>query len=176
MVRRSIIFALLISHCWQNQSEWQHLISNNHLASTRFGLKICTSNTEVQGIAREPSIVNIKICETKLKQVEQFTYLGSVMSQDASCKHDINLATSVAAALDMIWSLKAISKKTKAHLYQALALSVLYKCETWNMRRLDEHKLQVFEMAVLRKISGVSLRDRCINEEIRAALESKISW
>ena len=33
----------------------------------------------------------------------------------------------------------------------------------------DEHRLQLFEMAVLRKISGVNEKDRCRYEEIRAA-------
>ena len=42
------------------------------------------------------------------------------------------------------------------------------------MKQLDEHRLQVFEIAVLRKISGVNLRNRHRNEEIRAALEMEL--
>jgi len=74
------------------QSELKHRISNIHSASTRFGLKIS----------------KIKIGVSELKQVVHFTYLGSAMSQDTRCKHDIkrtiNLANGVAAALGMIWS------------------------------------------------------------------------
>jgi len=52
-------------------------------------------------------------------------------------------------------------------LYQALVLSILlYNSDTWIMRRVKEHRLQVFEMAVLKKFSGGNLRDRYRNEEI----------
>ena len=62
-------------------------------------LRIAASKTEEQCIA----IMKIEIGEAELKQVEHFTYLGSVMSQDAWCELDIkrriNLATGVAVAL-----------------------------------------------------------------------------
>ena len=65
--------------------------------------------------------------------------------------------------------------KTKVRVYEALVLSVLlYNSETWTLKAKDEAKLRVFEMMVLRKICGVSLRDRRRNEEIRATLEIEI--
>ena len=61
--------------------------------------------------------------------------------------------------------------KTKVRVYEALVKSVLlYNSETWTMKRSDENRLRVFEMAVLRRICGVSLRDKWRNEEIKSRL------
>ena len=56
-----------------------------------------------------------------------------------------------------------------------MVLSVLlYNSETWTLNGADEGRLRAFEMSVLRRICGVSLRDRWRNEEIRALLEIDI--
>jgi hypothetical protein len=162
-----------------DQTELQDQISHLHEISTRFGLKISTSKTEVQCISRNPPVLSVNVGSDKLNQVEQFTYLGGVISQDARCELDIkrriNLATGITSSLSTIWKSKDISMKTKVRVYEALVLSVLlYNSETWTLKATDEAKLRVFEMMVLRKICGASLRDRRRNEEIKATLEIEI--
>ena len=67
----------------------------------------------------------------------------------------------IASSLSTVWESRAISLKTKVRVYEALVLSVLlYNSETWNMKGTDETRLRVFEMSVLRRICGVSLRDK----------------
>jgi hypothetical protein len=169
-------FADDISFLADGQSELQQQISSLHNISTRFGLRISTSKTEVQCVSRHPPKLTISIGGTVLNQVEQFTYLGGVISQDARCEHDlkrrVNLATGVASALNTIWESKDISTQTKVRVYRALVLSVLlYNSETWTMRAADESRLRVFEMAVLRRICGVKLMDRWKNDDIRTRLK-----
>ena len=61
---------------------------------------------------------------------------------------------------------------TKTRLYKALVLSVLlYNAETWTMTEEIGRKLLVFEMAVLRRIAGISRWDRRRNVDIRRELE-----
>jgi len=169
-------FADDIAFLADGQPELQQQISQLHTTSSRFGLKISTSKTEVQCISRQPPRLQINIDGTELNQVEQFTYLGGVISQDARCEADIrrrvNLATGVASSLNTVWESRDISVKTKVRVYEALVMSVLlYNSETWTMKGTDESRLRVFEMSVLRRICGVSLRDRWRNEEIKARLE-----
>jgi len=119
-------FADDISFLADGQSELQQQISQLHSVSTRFGLKISTSKTEVQCISRDPRQMKINIRGMELDQVEQFTYLGGVISQDARCELDIkrkiNLATGVASSLNTIWKSREISRKTKVRVYQAFVL------------------------------------------------------
>jgi hypothetical protein len=157
-------------------SELKQQINQLHTTSLRFGLRISTSKTEVQCISRRPQKLSISIGATQLNQVEQFTYLGGVISDDARCELDIkrriNLAVGVSSSLSTVWESRDISTKTKVRVYEALVLSVLlYNSETWTLKGSDEARLRVFEMSVLRRICGVSLRDRWRNEEIKTRLE-----
>jgi len=168
-------FADDIAFLADGQSDLQQQITSLHTASSRFGLKISTSKTEVQCVSRNAPKLMITIGGTELNQVEQFTYLGGVISEDARSEHDIkrriNLATGVASSLNTVLESRDISKATKVRVYCALVLSVLlYNSETWTMRVTDEDRLRVFEMAVLRRICGVSLLDRWRNDDIRARL------
>src|SRR6218665_1836541 len=62
---------------------------------------------------------------------------------------------------------KELSKATKTCMYEMLMLStLLYNAETWTMTEKQKQRLRVFEMACLRKIEGVTRRDRIRNEEI----------
>ena len=55
--------------------------------------------------------------------------------------------------------------------YETLVKSVLlYNSETWTLKEKDKSRLRVFEMTCLRKIEGVTRRDRIRNEEIRGRL------
>ena len=160
----------------ESETDLQSQIDSLHTYSTRFGLKISTSKTEVQCISRSPRAVKINIDSTALAQVDQFTYLGGVISSDASCENDIKrrigLATGASASLNTIWAAKEISKHTKIRVYQSLVLSILlYNSETWTLREADKRRLLVFEMTVLRRILGITRRDRWKNEAVRSQFE-----
>jgi len=66
-----------------------------------------------QCVSRNPPKLTISMGGIVLIQVEQFTYLDGVISQDARCelniKRKINLATSVASSLNAICKSKDIS-------------------------------------------------------------------
>ena len=127
----------------------------------------------MQCISRHPSALKISIGGVELNQVEDFTYLGGVISQDARCEQDIrrriSLATGVASSLRTVWKERDTSLKTKVRVYESLVLSVLlYNAETWTLKVADETRLRAFEMSVLRRICGVSLRDKWRNSDIKA--------
>ncbi|XP_072041667.1 uncharacterized protein [Amphiura filiformis] len=74
--------------------------------------------------------------------------------------------------LNPIWKSKEISTITKLELYKVLVLSIgTYASEAWTIKKRDEQRLLVFEMACLRKILGVTRRDRIRNTSIRDTLD-----
>ena len=78
--------------------------------------------------------------------------------------------------LNSIWKSSEITTLTKLELYRVLVLSIAtYGCETWTLKKKDEQRLLIFEMACLRKIRGVTRLDKIRNTAIREALNFHIS-
>ena len=98
-------------------------------------------------------------------------YTWVVISQDSTCDKDvarrIGLVAGIVRNLGKVWKAKDISKATKVLLYQTLIQSVIsYNAETWTLKEEHKRKLRIFEMSVLRKISGVTRRDHVRNLDI----------
>ena len=71
-------------------------------------------------------------------------------------------------------SARHIMTTTKLWVYETLVLSCfLYNSETWTMKRSSEQN--VFEMACLRRILGVTLRNRLRNNDIKKHLPDQPS-
>jgi len=80
------------------------------------------------------------------------------------------LAAGIVRKLGKIWTSKDIRKVTKVTLYKTLVQSVvLHNAETWTLKQEHQRKLRVFEM--LRRICGVTRRDRKRNIDIINALD-----
>ena len=162
----------------ESKEDLQSLVNAVSESSTNMGLKINIGKTEVQVISKKDVTIDISINNTKLKQVDNFIYLGGKISQKGSCtediKHRIGKALGAVQILNDIWTSKDISTATKIHLYQTLILSILmYGSETWTIKKEDENRLLVFEMACLRKIMGVSRLDKIRNTTIRKTVGLK---
>ena len=58
--------------------------------------------------------------------------------------------------------------------HETIALQIAsilsYNAETWRLKEEDKRKLRVFEMSILRRIAGFSLRDRRHNESNKEGL------
>jgi len=109
------------------------------------------------------------VLNSELTQCEEFVYLGDVFSADGCCDRDVDRTIGLAAG---IWKAKDISKSTKVLLYQSMVQSiVLYNSETWTIKEDQKRKLKTFEMAVLRKICGITRRDRRRNVDILKELQ-----
>ena len=163
-----------------SEEDLQSLVSKVHTVSKRFGLKINIGKTEVQMISKESQPLSVYIEEEKLKQVQTFTYLGGVISENSTSSDDIKrrigLAMGGMQKLSTIWKSKEITPETKMELYRVLILSIAtYGSECWTLKKKDEHRLLVFEMSCLRRILGVSRRDKLRNTSIRESTNCQIS-
>jgi hypothetical protein len=159
----------------ESEEVLQTMLKRIDAESHDFGLTISTAKTVVQCIPPRERRMTASINGVMLEQTTEFVYLGGRVTEDATSDSDIDrrigLATGVACSLIKLWRSKDISSRTKVRLYKSLVLSVLlYNSETWTMREALNRKLLVFEMSVLRRIMGVTRRDRCRNEDVRRQL------
>ena len=162
----------------ESADDLQTLIDRAQAESSRFGLTINTAKTEVQCISPLEHVWTSTIDGVPLRRAKEFVYLGGKMTEAADSKayvdRRIGLATGVAGNLAVIWRSKDIGLMTKTRLYKAMVLSVLLcNAETWTMTEEIGRKLLAFEMAVLRRLGGISRWDRRRNVDIRRGLEIK---
>ena len=81
-------------------------------------------------------ITSWKIDEETMKTVTDFIFLGSNISADSDCSHEIKkdllLGRKVMTNLDSILKSRNITLPTKVHLVKAMVFPVvMYGCENW---------------------------------------------
>ena len=142
--------------------------------SKTIGLKINAKKTNIMVINPDSFTdnVDIKVNNKSLEKVNNFTYLGSKISDINDIMIEINNRISKAACamkqLNNIWKNKAISLKTKMKLYRSNVItSLMYGSEAWQLTEGQEAKINTFDYTCLRKILKISWKDKVTNEEIR---------
>ena len=113
----------------------------------------------------------INIDGESLEQVEDFTYLGSIISTDNSGQKDIkarfNKARFTFSRLKNIWKSKQYNLKTKVRIYNSNVKSVLlYGAEYWRIFKTDMNKLSAFHNSCLRKICNMYWPNKITNDNL----------
>ena len=154
-----------------SESDLQKLMDHFASACDLFGLTISLKKTQVlgQGIPTPPSI---HIRDEHLEVVHQFTYLGSTVTDKLSLDAEINTrigkaATNLSRLTKKVWENNQLTSTTKIAVYKACVLStLLYGSEAWTTYSSQERKLQVFHLRCLRRILGLSWKDKTTNNEV----------
>jgi hypothetical protein len=163
-------------------------------ACTELGLKVNVPKTKVMQIKRifknrnivENEFVddeNILLLEEpatfevygqEIEVVEEFCYLGSIMTSDGRCAIDISSRIeksnkAYGALKKYIFSNKHVpfTAKMKA-ITGVVEPTLLYGSENWALTVEDERRLNAAGMRWLRSALGITLLDRNKNEHIRA--------
>ena len=121
-----------------------------------------------------PSDEIITLDCSEVEHVKEFVFLGSVLLNTTDdVKRRVSLASAAFGKLkNPTWSKRDISKPLEVRLYKAFILPIAtYAAETWTLMSEDARRLEAFEMRCLRAIHGVTLRDRCRNDAVRAVLQ-----
>ena len=123
------------------------------------GLTINTTKTEVMAINTNTS-AHITINDKILKSVDEFVYLGSLISNDKGTAKDIQRrlgqARGTFAQLHNIWRSNIYSLRTKIRLFKTLVRPVLlYGAECWRMTKLDLGRVSAFHNRCLRRICRI---------------------
>ena len=107
----------------------------------------------------------------QLEDVDDFTYLGSVVSKDNGAGKDIKArlgkARGTFARLQSVWKSSQYSLKTKMKIYNSNVKSVLlYGSELWRVIKTETKKIQVFHNGCLRKICKIFWPRKITNADL----------
>ena len=97
--------------------------------------------------------------------MEHFTYLGSVISSDATVSKDLDNRLSKANSSfgrlsKRVWQSHSLRLSTKIQVYTAVAVStLLYDAETWVLYRKQMRLPERFHQRCLHSILGIKWQD-----------------
>ena len=107
--------------------------------SEKVGLKL---NIQKMKIMSSGPITLWKIDGERVETVSDFTFLGSKITVDGDCSHEIKrrllLGRKVMTNLDSIFKSRDITLPTKVRLVKAMVFPVvMYGCESWTVKKAE---------------------------------------
>ena len=152
----------------------QRMVDSLHTAYSRMGQQINVSKTMTLQTAfhhdNPPS--DILINDSSLQSTHSYTYLGSIISDDATVNeeitHRIRQASSAFGRLrDRVFANRNLRISTKVAVYHAVCVStLLYGCETWTVYSRQMRLLESFHTQCLKRILNISWQERIPHTEI----------
>ena len=103
--------------------------------SEKVVLKLNIQKTKI--MASGP-LTSWQIDEETVETVSDFIFLGSKITADGDCSHEIKslLERKVMTNLDSILKRRDITLSTKVHLVKAMVFAVvMYRCESWTIKK-----------------------------------------
>ena len=105
------------------------------------------------------------------KQWETFIFLGSKITTDADCNHEIKklllLGIKVITNLASILKSRDITLPTKIHLVKAVVFPVvMYGCESWTIKKAECQRIDAFELCCWRRLLRVPWTARRSNQSV----------
>ena len=150
-------------------NKWNHQLKEE-------GMRVNIEKTKVMIFGKQEELT-IKIDNTLIEQVNNFKYLGVELSHTGTDDSEINNRITQSQKLyqalkEPIINRKEVTKKTKVNVYKTIYRPVLtFGCETWNLSKAEKSRIQAVEMRYLRRVKGITKRDRIRNEIVRDELD-----
>ena len=141
------------------------------------GMRIRTAKSETMVLSRKRVECTLRVGDEILPQVEEFKYLGVLFTSEGGMEREIDRRIGAAAAVmrTLHWSVvvkKELSRKAKLSIYRSIYIPILtYGHEAWVVTERTRSRIQAAEMSFLRRVSGLSLRDRMRSSVIRERLK-----
>ena len=123
----------------EGKEELKKLLMKVKEESDKVGLKLNIQKTKI--MASVP-ITSCQIDGETLETVADFIYLGSKITADGDCSHEIKrrllLGRKVTSNLDSILKGRDITLPTNVHLVKAMVYPVVvYGCESWTLKKAE---------------------------------------
>ena len=116
--------------------------------SEKVGLKLNIQKTKI--MASGP-ITSWEIDGETVETVSDFIFLGSKITADGDCSHEIKrcllLARKVMTDLDSMFKSRDITLPTKFYLVKTMVFPVvIYRCESWTIKKAECQRIDAFEV------------------------------
>ena len=87
----------------------------------------------------------------KVEAVADFLFLGSKITADGACSHEIKrcllLGRKAMTILDSLLKSKDITLPTKVHIDKAMVFPVvMYECESWTIKKIECLRIDAFDL------------------------------
>ena len=107
----------------------------------------------------------------KVKVVTDFLLLGSKITADGDCSHDIRrrllLGRKAMTNLDSMLKGRDITPSTKVHIVKAMVFPVVtYGCESWTVKRAEHQRMDAFKLWCWRRLLRVPWTPRRSNQSV----------
>ena len=139
----------------ESKEELKSLLMKVKDESEKLGLKLNIQKTKI--MAPGP----ITSWEIDGETVTDFTFLGSKITADGDCSHEIKsrllLGRKVMTNLYGILKSRDITLPKKVHLVKAMVFPVvMYGCESWTIKKAERQRIDAFELWCWRRLLSVS--------------------
>ena len=96
-------------------------------------------------------ITSWQINGEKMETVTDFLFLGSKITADGDCSHEIKrhllLGRKAMTKLDSILKSRDITLSTKVHLVKVMVFPVvMYGCESWTIKKAECQRIDAFKL------------------------------
>ena len=161
----------------ESKEELKSLLMKVKEESGKVGLKLSIQKAKI--MATSP-ITSWEIDGETLETVSDFIFLGSKITADGDCSHEIKrcllLGRKVTTNLDSILKSRDIALPTNIYLVKAMVFSVVINvCESWTTKTAEHRRIDTFELWCWRRLSGVSWTARRSNQSILKETSPKYS-
>ena len=117
-----------------------------------------------------PSL-QVKQMVKQWKQWQTFLFLGSKITADGDCSHEIKrlflLGRKAMTNLDSILQSRDITLLTNVHLVKAMVFpTVMYGCESWTIKEAESWRIAAFELWCWRRLLRIPWTARRSNQSI----------
>ena len=145
--------------------------------SGKAGLKLNIQNTKI--MASGP-ITLWQIEGEKVEAVTDFLFLGSKITADGDCSHEIKrrllLGRKTMTNLDSILKSRHTTLLTKVHIVKAMVFPVVvYGCESWTIRKAESQRIYAFVLQCWRRPLRVPWAARSSNHSILKEIKPEYS-
>ena len=132
----------------ESKEELKSLLMKVKEKSEKAGLKLSIQKTKIMASS---STISWQIDGEKMETVRDFISLGSKITADGDCSHEIKrhllLGRKVMTNLDSILKSRDITLPTKVRLVKAMVLPVvMYGCKSWTIKKPEWGRIDVFEL------------------------------
>ena len=114
--------------------------------------------------------------------MEDFIFLGSSLSADGDCSHEIKrrllLGRKAMTNLDSIFKSRDMTLPTKVCLVKAVVFPVvMYECESWTIKKAEHQRIDAFELWCWRRLLRVPWMGRRSGQEEKGTTEDEtVGW
>ena len=132
----------------ESEEELKSLLMKLKEESDKAGLKPSIQKTKI--MAYNP-ITSWQIDWETMETVTDFIFLGSKIIVDGDCSHEIKrcllLGRKAMTNLHSVLKRRDITLPTKVYLVKDMVFpEVMYGCESWNIKKAEHRRIDVFEL------------------------------